>query len=298
MMLAGAAVAQPGRAPESITVTGTRERAVLDKFVQGFAAPTRMTGKLARWEDGICPSTIGLGPRYAAFVTKHVRDVAKEAGAPVSADPACRPNIHIVFTTNPQGLIDNIKKNQPGFLGYYDNNAQRNALATVSRPIQAWYTTATRDLRGNVQVDSGKTVGTGMEITYACPPPQEGMCTMRLSNAHGGSVTGSRLGDGMRSTFHTVIITAQPDKLLDQEIGTLADYIALLALSQIHVPEGCQPLSSIISLLSEGCADKASALTENDRGYLKGLYRMGTERTLRTQQDEIAWQMEQTLNGK
>ena len=46
------------------------------------------------------------------------------------------------------------------------------------------------------------------------------------------------------------------------------------------------------------CGDRASALTDNDRGYLKGLYRMGTERTLRTQQDEIAYQMEQSLKGK
>jgi hypothetical protein len=119
-----------------------------------------------------------------------------------------------------------------------------------------------------------------------------------LPNAHAFAVTGSRLGDGLRSGLHHVIIVADPNKLLAYEMGSLADYIALVALSQVNVPDGCQPLSSIVSLLATDCADKASALTDNDRGYLKGLYRMGADRTLRTQQDEIAYQMEQALAGK
>src|SRR5262249_39732385 len=151
---------------------------------------------------------------------------------------------------------------------------------------------ATRDLRGNVQVDGGKTVGTGMEITYACPPPQDGMCTLHLSNAHGNSVTGNRLGDGMRSAFYTVIIVAEPAKLLDHEIGTLADYIAFLSLMQLSSPDTCQPLASIVNLLAKSCAP-IKMLTDTDKAYLQGLYRMGGDRIAAVQRAQIAYDMQQ-----
>jgi hypothetical protein len=83
MLLALPASAQ---APESVTVTGTRSRQVLDKFVESFAAPTRMTGKLARWEDGVCPVAVGLKPAFLKFITRRLRDVAAQVGAPVNAD--------------------------------------------------------------------------------------------------------------------------------------------------------------------------------------------------------------------
>jgi hypothetical protein len=291
-----AAAAATVQSPESVTVTGTRGRQVLEKFIEGFTIPSRITGKMARWQDGICPVTIGLAPRFAAFITRRVRDVAAQAGAPVNAGTGCKPNIEIVFTATPQALIDRTRKDHPGFLGYYDNDAQLEKLATVSRPIQAWYTTATQDLHGKVEIDSGKTIGPGLEVWLPCPRTP-GVCLVNLPNARAEAVTGSRLGDGLRSALYHVIIVADPNKLLAFEIGPLADYIALLALSQINIPESCQPLSSIVNLLGS-CGQKSGALTENDLGYLKGLYHMGPERTLRTQQDEIAYQMEQTLSGK
>ncbi|HEV2224670.1 MAG TPA: hypothetical protein VGR84_16890 [Candidatus Acidoferrales bacterium] len=67
-------------------------------------------------------------------------------GAPVSDMKSCTPNIEIVFTTAPQVLLDGIRKDDPDYLGYATTSDQRDALATVSRPVQAWYTTETIDL--------------------------------------------------------------------------------------------------------------------------------------------------------
>jgi len=98
-----------------------------------------------------------------------------------------------------------------------------------------------------------------------------------------------------RSAHH---IVADPTKLAYYEVGALADYIALLALSQLVSLDICQALSSIVNLLAPGCAQKPNALTDNDLAYLRGLYKMGPGRTARVQQDEIAYQMEQALKGK
>jgi hypothetical protein len=279
----GPVVAQT-KAPESITVTGTRDRQVLEKFVQGFAVPSRMTGKLPRWEEEVCPLVVGVRPQAAAFIADRVRRIAAEIGAPVGAG-RCRTNIQIVFTTRPQALMDHVRANQEAFLGYTDNRAQRAALATVRRPIQAWYNTETKDLRGKIDVDGAK--GGGVVLG-----------SMTMPYAHIVEVSGSRLGNGLHSALHHVTIVAEPGKLLDQELGTLADYIAMLALAQIPVPDACQPLPSIANLLVADCAQKPAAMTANDLAYLRGLYKMSADLSLGTQENEIAYQMERALAGK
>jgi len=37
-------------------------------FVASFATPTPRTGKIARWEDGVCPRTVGQRPALAGIV--------------------------------------------------------------------------------------------------------------------------------------------------------------------------------------------------------------------------------------
>lgn len=295
LALTGTAMAQPAAPPvEDVTVTGTRDRLVVERFVEQFAAPSRLTGKLARWEDGICPAAVGLKPRFLSFITDRVKQIAGDAHAPVSSDPACKPNIEIVFTTTPQALIDNVRKQNEAYLGYADSAAAVDALARVTRPIQAWYLTATVDLRGNVLVDSAKTPPT--EITL--PDPYHNPPFITVYTKQGAmSVTGTRLGDGLRSGFYHVVIVADPTKLVEYEMGAVGDYIAMLALSQLSSLDTCQALPSIVNLLAAGCAQKPDGLTENDAAYLRGLYHMSPDRALRSQEDEVAYRMEQAFQG-
>ena len=154
-------VAQPtAPATESVTVTSLRNapQQVVDHFVQTFAAPTHMTGKMARWENGVYPNTLGLGPKFASFITARVREIATQVGASVDRTGSCRTNIQIVFTTTPQALLDNVRKNHKSYLGYSGTSEQADKLAIVSHPIQSWYETATRDLAGHVELDSIETV--------------------------------------------------------------------------------------------------------------------------------------------
>jgi hypothetical protein len=293
-LLALPAAAQPAaNGTESVTVTGTRSRQVIDKFVESFAAPTRMTGKLARWQVGVCPVAVGLKPAFTKFITQRLKDVAAKAGAPV-AGLSCKPNIEIVFTTTPQALIDNVRKQNEAFLGYADNTDAVDALAKVTRPIQAWYLTATVDLRGNVLVDSAKAPPT--EITL--PDPYHNPPFITVYTKQGAmSVTGTRLGDGLRSGFYHVIIVADPTKLVEYEMGAVGDYIAMLALTQLSSLDTCQTLPSIVNMLAPGCERRTTALTENDAAYLRGLYHMGPGRNLRNQEDDVAYQMDQQFQG-
>jgi hypothetical protein len=293
-----AAAAQPLAAPtEHITVTSPKDApaAVVNHFVQSFTAPSYLTGKVARWENGVCPVTVGLAPRFAAFITARVREVAAQAGAPLDKDPACRPNIEIVFTTAPQALLDGVRKDHRNYLGYSSGSSQADKMAVVSHPIQAWYMTATKDLDGKVDIDSSTSVPIPVRLPCpTCNPPY-----LDLYIAGGAKkITGGRMKDGLRTIFHHVIITADPRQLADYEVGTLADYIAMLALTQLQSLDVCQDLPSIINLLGPHCDAAPGQISESDLGYLRGLYAMSADGNLRMQQDGIAYQMHGALSGK
>ena len=86
--------------------------------------------------------------------------------------------------------------------------------------------------------------------------------------------SGSRLGNPFDAGFYNVLIVAEPAKLTDHEVGALADYITMLALSQSASLGSCQELPSITNLLAKDCVSAASKITDGDLAYLQGLYQV------------------------
>lgn len=280
--------------PESITVIATRPSAeTIKSFVETRAAPTAVLGRMARWMRPVCPLTVGLGDKYAKFVTQRIRDIATAVGAPVNADPGCRPNIEVVFTTAPQGLLDNIRKSDPLYLGYYQTRSQADALAQVTHPIQAWYTTESLDIDGNRQIDIGQ-CGGGATIKFMIAGGGPGSYNVEFPCAVVVHASGSRARDGLSSGFFNVLIVAEPGKLLDYEVGSLADYITMMALSQPASLDSCQELPSISNMLAKGCASVTARITDGDLAFLHALYRLSGE-AMSTQRDEMQYEMKKTL---
>lgn len=300
VMLAGPAGAQISQS-DSVTVTSEKQREAISSFVTKLSTPSRLSGKLARWDVGVCPSVIGIRPEAARFVVQRVRDTATRVGAPVNKDADCKPNIHVVFTTKPQALVSHIRNTQDYMLGYADSKAKKDALATVKLPIQAWYTTQTRDLRGKTTFDSTKVTGAGNELRIPCAVETSQTCPggyMIIPYAIGAmAVTGGRLGDGARSVFHNVIVVADPTKL-DHDMGTVGDYIAMLALAQVQPPLECQALASMMNLFTQDCAALPSGLTVHDEGYLRGLYSMDAQAIIQAQRDQMIYKIGQSMEGR
>jgi hypothetical protein len=293
------ALAEGPRTPtEDITVNGLRQvpDAVIDKFVGSITSPAR-AGKIARWKTGVCPMTIGLPPKFAAYITWRVRDVARLIGAPVATDAACRPNIHIIFIDQPQALLDGVRKKSPAYLGYYDSEAQADALAKVIRPIQSWYITQTEDVHGALHFDSHASGGM-VEVPIFCITPPCSSNTIKLPNAQVYDTWGGRLGDGLSSVFFHVLVVADPAKLKDNEVGATADAIAMLSLAEIDKPQACGALPSILNLLAPDCAQKPGAMTPADAAFLRGIYKMTMTTTIGGQRDEVAYHMRHALAGK
>jgi len=293
LLIAAAApvAAQTAMTTENVTVTGTRR--AFHAFAQSFVSPTAVTGKIARWEHGICPIVAGQNEKYARFISQHLQYVALAVGAPVNKDASCKPNIEIVFTTTPQDLLDAVAKDDQHYLGYFESVAQKKALATVTRPIQAWYATESTDLRGMARLDTGRsvvggtTVGNFNALTVPLGDQVQNASANLTDMPAFFHVTGDRLNDGVHTGFRHVLIVIDSAKLAGQDIVPLADYISLLALSQL-APNACQDLPSIANRMAPDCRHEApDSLTQYDLAYLEGLYHMASGRPMMVQLSEI-----------
>jgi len=282
LLLTGGLQASAETAPptETVTVTATRMREIFQKFLKDFVAPTPISGKLARWERRICPLVVGQDSHFNAFIAQRIKYVALAVNAPVNTEADCKPNIEVVFTSTPQALLDNVRRHDVFWLGYAQSNAQLDGLATVTRPVQAWYMTENGDANGHRITDSNILA-------------QKNGDSMFEPNHY--VVTGSRINDGLKTGFNHVLIVVDSTKMAGQKIVPLADYISMLALTQVHSLDACQQLTSIVNILAANCDQTEDGLTKFDMAYLHGLYLMSAGRGLMFQRNDIAAMMADSL---
>jgi hypothetical protein len=235
----------------------------------------------------VCPVVVGQNEHYAAFITQHIKYVALAAGAPVNTDASCTPNIEIVFTATPQALLDSVRKTDRDTLGYATSNAQLDALAKITRPIQAWYVTETVDQNHRRTMDRATPRDEGVEFISPFGPPIF-VSTVTRSN-------GNHINDGVQSGFSHILIVVDTTRLAGHEIVPLADYISMLALTQLSSLDACQQLPSVVNMLAANCDHAVEGLTQFDLAYLQGLYRMGAGRKAVFQRNDIADAMVEAL---
>ena len=278
-------------------------------FVKAHGAPSQI-GQLARWTQNICPATVGLPPAFNAFVTRRVREVAAEVGAPVKAGERCQTNIQIIFTSEPQKVVDGLRDKAPVLLGA-KFPAQAKRIATVSHPIQAWYALDVSGQSGSQSFGAGQTTGGSGGASEGMG---SGMMSMGMGSAGrsggtsmdffgGGSPSGTmgtRLNEGRQSQFGAVIVVADANRASDYDVGPIADYVALLALSQTNSQDACGGLPSITDLLATTCEAtvRSEKLTDEDLAYLKALYATNPSNALWVQQANITERMRDDIHSR
>jgi hypothetical protein len=315
---AGTATAQ-SHAPQStpsdklqeVTVTATRfmDHRTLSRAVNGFveshSAPSTRINQLGRWGDRVCPLVTGLQRPGQDFVVREILDVAHAAGAPAgSVGKKCPITVEIVFTPQPQALLDHIAKDYRVFLGFFPK-AQWRQMTTFSRPIQAWYVTGTRSVDVQqlpIAGMGGSSVSSNFGVSPADVPMANGAQIDSEVTAMGmqpSGTAGSYLSKGLRSEFAHVLIIADSAQVERYPLQSIADYLALLSLTRMEQLDHCAPLPSITDLLASGCATPAAdSLTVADRAYLKALYSADLEKNLNIERSDIKEQMMRQFEGK
>lgn len=275
---------------ESVIVTAPKERPEeqLNNFIIAHAARSPWLGKIARWKMGICPVTIGLPDKFDTFITQRIIKVAMMVGAPLDRHEPCRPNLVVLATDTPQPLLDLIRAKHSSLLGFhYRSQAER--IATMTLPIQAWYSTVTEDWWGMYKSDTE-----GLNTAHALP----GVAALPFltGTLH---ASGMRTYDGLKSEFAIAIVVVDTRKIAGRQIGALADYIAILSLSQGQSYDACQDVPTITNLMAKDCpaAMQPSGLTDVDLAYLRGLYRMNAGMSYVGERGSIAFAMKKELGG-
>jgi hypothetical protein len=238
------------------------------KFVTAHSSFTRKIHQVARWDAPVCPRVVNMPKAFGDFVVARIKTLAQRVSAPVKAD--CKPNVMILYTPNPQAALDWIKEHKPDFLGMHFI-PDRDMVAAVTRPIQAWYVTATSNGTQSF-----------VDNAYRQTP---------------GGVAGSRLSVGLSSELVHVLIVINSNEIGGHKVGPIADYVAMIALSQAQSPDDCIRLPSILNYLSPGCRadDPPQAMTAEDIAYLKGLYAISPTSLGNLQRSGIITHMNRTL---
>jgi hypothetical protein len=258
-----------GSSPEIDEVTVTAPRPPTDAELAGDSVHAfvrhhatthygNLPGNLQRWAGGlrsICPKTVGLTPGLTAFVTARVRALATYVGAPVQSDPNCKSNVEILFTNDPPQIMDEVTKwaTKPSLQNKYSGRTRNLIKFTSDHTIQGWY------------LVGGGLLNTTMENLNLDLWPLWPQITQNYLR-------------GPATSICFIILVVDFTKVVGYSIGPLADYLAMLSLTVAQSPDHCDPLPSILDLMSSSCGtrEKPTAITAGDLAFLKALYYKNT----------------------
>jgi hypothetical protein len=295
-LTAGAALAQsspPQPAPASpntvapVTVEAPAPRSVVELRSYHFVQKNEAKGnpeleQLIRWRDPVCVKVAGLIPNQAEDIQARIANVAKAVDLHVGR-PGCRANIEIVFTDNPQGVMDTVYKRREFMLGYYHRH-DGVRLKKVTHPIQAWHVSATLGGAGAVGIMEGPSHSEVIDDPDNMPPA--------------GCGDSPHFTSCLQGVFKNVFVIVDDKFLGDHSLGLVTDYLVMVALAEPNSLDGCNELPSVIDLFAKSaCAgrDSPGGLTPADASYLTALYSADPEAKKWAEESDIAGRMAKIL---
>ncbi len=296
---------------QEVQVTASRlDRHTLKRvaiqFVKLHGAVSPVIHQIGRWGADVCPGVTGLDAAADAFVSRRVKEVARSVGAPTrGVGKRCVVNVEIVFTAEPQQLLNHIAKAYPMLLG-----SSRSAGDTTFRhAIQSWYLTGTREMNGwnptVVSLGSPDPDTAAAAATLSRDITEDFVTGLQVDPADGRGyaptgLAGSYFTKGLTSEFLHVLVIVDTRKVARDSLGSISDYISMLALTRMSSLDGCNELPSVIDLLSSGCGSSAKpqALTAADTAYLKALYSSDLEANLNIELGDMRDRMVKVIAGR
>jgi hypothetical protein len=95
----------------------------------------------------------------------------------------------------------------------------------------------------------------------------------------------------LRSTFKNVLVVVDSRALQGRNLGAVADYVALLSLSQPKSLDGCASLASVIDLFAKtACPGREvpDGMTAADAAYLTALYSIDPDAKMIGELDDLS----------
>lgn len=257
-----------GRRPDGLTLEEyTRE------FIAEIADPVSRNFGVARWDGEICVGVENLPPEIAQPIADRISQIALEVGLG-AGQPGCRPNISVIFAADGPALASYLAEERPrlfrpwgGAGGTTQGLHALEAFKSTDAPVRWWQITMPVDEAGNVAI--------------SLPGSLYGPPTVQGSN--------SRITNLIRDEVWSAMIIVDASKLTGITTGQLADYLSMVALTQIDPDSDAGAYDSILNLFSS--AARPARLTDWDWAYLRATYSFDQRRMPRSQRGQIVYEM-------
>jgi beta-lactamase regulating signal transducer with metallopeptidase domain len=255
-------------------------------FVQSYASVVTGGNQevVSHWIVPLCVRVTGLEPEQEAAVGTRVVQVAQSLRLAVG-----RQDSHAKVQRGCFGRGVNVE------IGFTDDPRGGAEPTTVTLPIQVRYQTSTTLSANDAAPGEGLAAGRGSNgLKILADYPYVPSAPIGSPGPGGGPPPGSMTGGGpsaagiyfnppsppaLRTRTITigirgVVVIVDSRRVGTTKLGALADYVALLVLSQSRALDHCQPLPSIADLFAGPCPGRAAptGLTPADNAYLSALY--------------------------
>lgn len=243
-------------------------------FVQGITRDARFYGEsVPRWRAPLCFLVAGLPRAQGEFVVGRLSQVASAAGARL-APQGCRPNLHVVFTRQPDRLVNEWYARDRRFFADSSPTEIERFLhpSQQPQPVRAWYNAELVKTGGVPLSTHGSACdGANSNVAISCL-----YSTSRL--------TWSELLD-----LSSVVVVVDTERANGFELGPVADYIAMVGLADINLEADVGDTPTILQLFSASDKNRPPGLSTWDQAFLHALYH--SEQESKGQRSQIAVRM-------
>lgn len=265
--LAALAPAAPPPDTQPIVVEGTNAKRRANNYLDHVLPPI-FDGQVGRFEDPLCPATVGLPDNLRDEVLKRLKLVASVVRIPLDTGN-CKANLVIIVVDDKKALIEGMRRKKESYL-YGIGNDRIGELANSLAPVAAWQIT---DVIGADGMPL-RTDGDGFPRLFTTVPP-------------------SRVVQTTRKRIIGAVVVIEQRGLLNVTTRQLADYALVRLLAPMEAKERTPPDSSVLSLFNQGVRpeDAPQTLTWWDLAYLKALSDTRSDGVADVQRHEIRDEM-------
>jgi hypothetical protein len=253
---AGTAAESSGSTLTEITIEARRADMLprLTSYVTSITRTTARDEALHRWHTPVCPAVLGMPREQGEFVVARFSQIARDAGVRLDGE-RCRINLAVVFTSDPDALINAWARRRRAFEGVRGTPADFDHFRLAHHPVRVWYNKAFGSpgplLQGSMQLARFRDVPTG-----------------------GGDLTGSKMFVKDVLVFSSVAVIVDTREIRDLGIGQVADYVSMVALADTDLDHPLPDSPTILRLFQARTAGASvpGAVSDWDEAFLKELY--------------------------
>ena len=197
-------------------------------FIRTYLDPSYPADEqFALWKVKVCPRVWGMTPLASWTIEHRIKQVAQQVGAPVDWTDTCKtPNVLVIVSPEPQAALDSLADKVPILV------AMRDILRLeIKYPIQSWYVPMIGDYNGK-------------KILSIQSPD---------GSAPVYHTEGSRLENGLSLGFGMATIIIDAKAVTGLSLSTVADYAAMVGLSETVQRGVCHPVPTITNLFVKDC---------------------------------------------